>query len=56
MYKEPKPIKEIHEIREKLYEENKNLSHQQHIAKVHKEAQEVIKKYGLSSKKLSHAN
>ena len=55
MYEEPKPMREIHEIRERLYEENKDLSHKEHIAKIHKEAEEVIKKYGLKFKKLSHA-
>ena len=55
MYEEPKPMREIHRIREKLYEENKNLSHKEHIAKVHKEAQKSIEKYGLKFKKHSHA-
>ena len=56
MYKEPKPMREIHEIREKLYEENKNLSHKEHIAKVHREAEAAIKKYGLKLKKASHVH
>ena len=47
MLTEPKPMQEIHEIREKLYEENKNLTHKEHIDKVHKEAEEIKKKYGL---------
>jgi hypothetical protein len=47
MNKEPEPMREIHEIRVNLYKENKNLSHQEHIAKVHKEAEEIIKKYRL---------
>lgn len=51
MYKEPKPMKEIHEIRERLYKENKNLSHREHINKVHKEAEEAMKKRGLKFKK-----
>lgn len=54
MYKEPKPMREIHEIREKLYEENKGLSHKEHIAKIHKEAEEAIKKYGIKLKRPSH--
>lgn len=54
MYKEPKAMREIHEIREKLYEEEKNLSAKELIAKIHKEAEEVKKKYGLKFKKPSH--
>lgn len=51
MYKEPRPMKEIHEIRERLYEEEKNLSPEEKIAKIHREAEEAIKKYGLKLKK-----
>ncbi|MBU0693871.1 MAG: hypothetical protein KKC11_04305 [Candidatus Omnitrophica bacterium] len=47
MYKEPKPMREIHEIQERLYEEEKDLSAKERIAKIHKEAQELINKYGL---------
>lgn len=47
MNKEPEPMRKIHEIRINLYEENKDLSHQEHIAKVHKETEEIIKKYRL---------
>lgn len=52
MYKEPKAMQEIHEIRERLYEEEKDLSDKELIAKIHKEAQECIKKYGLKIKTL----
>ncbi|MCG2712280.1 MAG: hypothetical protein L6416_08175 [Candidatus Omnitrophica bacterium] len=55
-YKEPKPMQELHEIRIKLHEENKNLSAKEHAAKVHKEAEEYIKKSGLKIKKASHVN
>jgi hypothetical protein len=47
MYKEPRPMREIHEIQERLYEEEKNLSSKERIAKIHKEAAELIKKYNL---------
>jgi len=55
MYEEPEPMREIHRIREKFYEETKHLSGKELIAKVHKEAQEAIEKYGLKFKKHSHA-
>lgn len=51
MYKEPKAMREIHEIRERLYEEEKNLSPEEKIAKIHRESEAVIKKYGLKFKK-----
>ncbi len=54
MYQEPEPMKRIHEIRLKLYEENKNLSPEERAAKVHREIEEYIKKYGLKVKRASH--
>ena len=50
MYKEPKAMREIHEIRERLYEEEKDLSTKELIEKIHKEAEECTKKYGLKVK------
>ena len=47
MNKEPKAMEEIHNIREKLYDEEKNLSAKELIIKIHKEAEEAKKKYGL---------
>ena len=47
MIKEPKTMKELHEIRKRLYEEEKHLSTEELIAKIHKEAEEVKKKYSL---------
>ena len=51
MYQEPEPMREIHEIRLKLYEENKNLSAKEHVAKVHKEAEGAVRKYGIKVKR-----
>ena len=47
MYKEPKAMKEIHSIREQMYEEHKGLSDKKVIEKIHKEAEEVKRKYKL---------
>ena len=57
MYKEPRPMREIHEIQERLYAEEKNLTPQERIAKIHREAEELIKEYGLKFKlhKPAHA-
>jgi hypothetical protein len=50
VYKEPKAMREIHEIRERFYEEEKDLSIKDKIAKIKHEAAEAIKKYGLRLK------
>ncbi len=50
MYKEPDAMKEIHEIREQMYEEQKKLSTREVVEKIHKEAEAVKKKYGLKIK------
>jgi hypothetical protein len=53
MYKEPKPMREIHQIQERLFDKEKNLSSRQRIRKLHQEAKEIIKKYGLKIKSTS---
>jgi hypothetical protein len=56
MYKEPKPMQEIHKIRLTLGEEHKNLTSEEHVAKVNREAEEIIEKYGLCFKKSAHTH
>ena len=53
--KELEPMKEIHDIRIKHYEETKNLSREEYWKKVHSEAQSVIKKYKIKVTELSKA-
>ncbi len=48
MYEEPEAMREIHEIRERLYEEEKHLSRKEKVAKIRREAEEFKKKHGLS--------
>ena len=55
MYKEPKPLKEIHRIQEKLHNEEKGLSSKEKIKLIHCEAEEARKKYGFVLKKVSYA-
>ena len=43
-------MREIHEIREKIYEEEKNLTHKERLRKIHTEAVRFIEKYGLKFK------
>jgi len=45
--KESKVLEEIYKIREQHYEETKHLSPDEYLNKLHKDAEEVIKKYGL---------
>ncbi len=54
MLKEPRPMREIHEIQEKLYEERKKMSGKEKIAAIHREAEEAEKEYGLALRKVSH--
>lgn len=54
MYKEPKAMKEIHEIQEKIYEEQKNMTENEKLNAIHKEVEEARKKYGLTLRKMAH--
>ena len=47
MTNELKAMREIHKIREGIYEETKNMLPEDRAALTRKEAQEIIKKYGL---------
>ena len=48
---EPRAMREIHEIRENIYEETKNMSSKERAALTRREAQEMIEKYGLKVKR-----
>jgi len=47
---EPKALKEIHDIREKIYEETKNMTPEERAEYTHSEAQKLIKLYNLKIK------
>ncbi len=53
MFKEPKAMREIHKIQEKLYEERKGLTADQEIRMIRENAQKFMKKHGIKSR--SHA-
>ncbi len=55
MYKEPKPMREIHQIQERFFAKEKNLSSRQRISKLRQEAKDIIRKYGLKIKSASKA-
>lgn len=53
MPKEPKPMREIHQIQERFFNKERKLSSRERIHKLHKEAAEIIRKYGLKIKTAS---
>ena len=53
MYKEPKTMREIHQIQEKLFNKEKKLSSRERIHRLNKEAKGIIKKYSLKIKAVS---
>ncbi len=53
MPKEPEPMREIHQIQERIFEDERNLSSHERISKLRKEAAQIIKKYGLKFKTAS---
>jgi len=50
MLKEPKPMREIHQIQEKLHDGERKLSPRLRIRKLHREAAAIMRKYGLRTK------
>lgn len=54
-YKEPKAMKEIHEIRLQLYKEKKGLSAIEKAEKTNKDAHDILRKYKLGIKLLHRA-
>jgi len=53
MPNEPKALREIHIIREQIYEETKDMTPEEHTKYVHNCAKQFIKKYNL---KIEYAN
>lgn len=47
IYKEPEAMREIHRIREEMHEEMKDLSPEDFIKKIHEDAEECKKMFGL---------
>ena len=50
MFREPKAMREIHKIQEKIYEEEKGLTSQQRIRKVKEEARKFMLEHGIKSR------
>ena len=58
MRKEPESMAQIHRIREQLYAAEKHLSPHARVAKIHREADTLLKEWGLTLKRVpppSHA-
>jgi len=47
MRNEPSALKEIHDIRERIYEETKDMTSEERATHAHHEAQILIKQYNL---------
>jgi len=47
MIKEPKAMREIHEIMEKIYEEEKDLTKEEILSRIKKDSQQLIEDRGL---------
>ena len=50
---EPRPMKEIHQIRIKLWEEEKNLTPEERVKKSNKLLEQFVKKYHLEDRVVS---
>lgn len=47
---EPKALKEIHDIREQIYEETKDLSQEERAEQTNRIGREILEKHGLKIK------
>ena len=52
MSTEPESMAQIHRIREQFYEEEKHLSPQERVAKIHRESEALLKEWGLTLKRV----
>ncbi|HAX61334.1 MAG TPA: hypothetical protein DCX95_02065 [Elusimicrobia bacterium] len=52
--RESKAMREIHEIREKIYEERKGLSDKEFLNEIHKSSEELIKKHNLKLRRVEN--
>jgi hypothetical protein len=49
---EPRPMKEIHEIQEKIYSETKDMTTQELLDYFHRATEEASRKFGLKVRRL----
>jgi len=56
MYQESESIKQLHKIREQIYEETKHMSVEEKVNFINRQADEVEKKYDLHLRKAAHAH
>ena len=46
-YKEPRAMRDIHKIQERIYEEQKNMTDEEKLEALHREVEEAEKKYSF---------
>ena len=50
MFREPKAMREIHKIQEKIYKEEKGMTSEQRLRRVKESARKLMEEYGIKSK------
>ena len=49
----PETLKELHQIREQLYKEERHLSPRERVARTHRAAETLLKQWGLNLKRVN---
>jgi hypothetical protein len=53
---ESKTMQELHKIREKIYEEEKNLSIEERIKKTREESEKILQEYNIKLRRVNSKN
>ena len=53
---ESKTMQELHKVREKIYEEEKNLTIEERIKKTREESEKILQEYNIKLKRVNPKN
>lgn len=53
MIREPEAVAQVHRIMEKIYDEEKHLSKEERLKRLHQEANALLKRWGLKLSRVS---